>query len=338
MRIIVDAHSDFPMHVVRKRELGQKRVIESNYYTDLSQGNVNAVVAAVFLEDRYIPELALKEGLKQVAAMRIDIEESPDKLSLCTTSTEVEQAIKQGKTAIILAFEGLEPIQRDLELLKVFYDLGVRICGLTWSRRNMVADGCGFEREEKSIKSGLTDFGRQVVAYAEELGMIIDVTHLSEAAFWDTLSIVQGPVIASHTNCQGIFNIKRNFTDAQIKAIAEKNGVICINGVSGLAVPYDRGNSVEVIVDHMDYIKTLVGIDHVGMGLDLYPSLVNSQEKLLAVQDGVQREIVDLVPGYSHLHTLIAALVRRGYTNENISKVMGENFLRVFGERNVRCP
>jgi membrane dipeptidase len=328
--MIVDAHSDLPMHVVRKRETGQRHTIERCFHDQIVRGNVNVIVSAIFVEDRFLPEMALTEGLKQAASMKADIEESPDKLSLCTTYPEIERACTEGKTAFILALEGVEPIGQDLDLLRVFYDLGVRICGVSWSRRNLAADGCGFEREERSIKGGLTDFGRQLVTYAEELGMIIDVTHLSEAAFWDTVSIVKGPVIASHSNTQGILNIKRNLSDEQIKAIAGLNGVIGINGVSCLAVPIGRENSLSYLIDHIDHVKTLVGIDHVGIGLDLYTSLMNPGAVITIEQDGVRREVVDLVPGYPHLHTIVEGLEQRGYKAEEIDKVMGANFLRVF--------
>ena len=138
-----------PLAVFNKRRAGIRKVIETLFYEDMKKGGVNVIVAPVFVEDEFFPEMALKAGLQQIIVMKDDVLESLDKLSICLTYDEILKAVKEDKIAVILAFEGVEPIQTDIDLLKVFYQMGVRMCGLSWSRRNFAADGCGFEKEEK---------------------------------------------------------------------------------------------------------------------------------------------------------------------------------------------
>ena len=328
--LIIDGHNDMPSHVVQKRSRGMSRVIETHYLEDIRAGGVDIVVAAVFIED-YHPETALKMGLKQVMAMKEEVEESASLLKLCLTYADILEAAKEKKTGIILALEGAEPLQQDLFLLRVFYDLGVRVMGLSWSRRNFAADGCGFEKEEKDIKSGLTAFGKDLVKYCEGLGMIPDVSHLSEASFWDVVQNTEEPFIASHTNCRHILNIKRNFADAQIRALGERGGVVCINGVNGLTVPPGREDSPEVMADHMDHIKNIAGIDALGLGLDLYAFFMGGD--LTVVRDGHERIVRDVIKDYSHLPFLTEVLIERGYTDDEIKKFLGGNLLRVFKQR-----
>lgn len=326
----VDFHNDLPLYVWKQRKKGKNKVIESLYYNDIKAGGVSVIVAPIFLENEFLPEMATRSGLSQLMSFIEDVEESPELMCICVTAEEVRAAAARGKVAFILAFEGLEPIQTDLGLLKAFYKLGVRVCGLTWSRRNFVSDGCGFGVTETEKKSGLTAFGREAVTKALDLGMLLDVSHISEEGFWDTLSLASGSgrVIASHTCCRTVNNIMRNFSDEQIKALAAAGGVIGINGVSKIASPGPERNSLDTLVDHIEHITQLVGIEHVGYGFDLYTYYKNPDFELPQPTGGFV-DPPDLLPSYPYLNDLEAILARRGFSQADIDKVRGGNWMRV---------
>ena len=165
--------------------------------------------------------------------------------------------------------EGADPLQNDPGLLRIFYELGVRGLGLTWSRRNYLADGSFFFPAKEGQKGGLTPFGFEVVKKAEELGMFIDISHLNDEGFWDVMGAASKPVIASHSNCRQLTGMMRNLDDEQIKAIIKKGGVIGMNGVSKIVSPDKEAPNFGDLADHVDHIAELGGVDHIGLGLDI---------------------------------------------------------------------
>lgn len=330
--IIADMHSDIPMHVYQRRKNGERKVIENNYYEDIKNGHVNIIVGVIYLLESQLDN-PVKNGLEQLMAFKEDIEESKDKLAYCTSYEEIQYALKNDKIAFIPAFEGMEPIDDSLEVLKAFYDLGVRFCGMTWSRTNKISDGCGYGEFETEEKKGLSDFGKTAVKKAEDLGMVIDFTHISEKGFWDALEFIKKPSIASHTNARGVHNIVRNFTDSQLEALKNIDAVIGVSGVSDF-VGY-RKNSVPPdmcdYVNHIDYIKDKIGMRHIGMGLDLYPYFYNSTNYELPHQNGERP--VDIISCYSHLPALLEEMIKRQYTQEEIEMFLGKNLMRIIKER-----
>lgn len=153
----------------------------------LIEGGVNVVIASLYIDDEFLPEMALRRALQQISALYEEIDESSGKFVLCKSFHDIEQAIKNNKLGILLSFEGVEPLYNDLSLLKIFYELGVRILGLVWSRRNFAADGCHFSAVKTGTKGGLTDFGLKLIEKADQLGMLVDVSHLNDEGFWDVI-------------------------------------------------------------------------------------------------------------------------------------------------------
>jgi membrane dipeptidase len=227
----------------------------------------------------------------------------------------------------VLSFEGVDALQNDIHLLRIFYELGVRGVGLTWSRRNHVADGAFFKPVTEGQKGGLTRFGVEVIEAAEALGMFIDVSHLNDEGFWDVMKFAKKPVIASHSNCRALVGSMRNLTDQQIEALAEKDGVIGMNAASAFV-----GNDSETrtrlsakdLLDHVDHIVNIAGVRHVGLGLDLCDSF----EDYLTL--GHSLETYDVVNGHGNLHEITSGLIQRGYSDDEILLILGGNFLRVF--------
>lgn len=326
--LIMDGHFDLLMDVAIQRERGRRKVIETDYWPRFKQGGVNIIIAAIFIDSSFLPEMALRKALNQVSALFEEVQESPDKLMICKNSEDMLLAQKSGKIGFLLSLEGVEPIGTDLSLLRVFYELGVRNMGLVWSRRNAVGDGSHFSPIREGRKGGITSFGVQLIEEAEQLGMTIDVSHLNDEGFWDVIEISKKPIIASHSNARALSNTMRNLTDNQMKAIASKGGVIGINAVSIIVAAEDENSNLDQLINHLDYMVQLVGIDHVGIGLDLCDDFF----KYVSAEDlaSMPRKPFDVIDGHGNLGQLIKGLADRGYKTEDIEKILGRNFLRIF--------
>lgn len=325
MEIILDAHFDVLMDILRFRRLGERRVFETRHLPDVKAAGINALICSIFIEDRFLPEMGLRHALAQIAALREDILDSPQVFELCTSAQQARRAIGEEKIAIFLSLEGAEPIGNDILLLDTFYELGVRLLGLTWSRRNFVADGCSFDWAAAMTRpSGLTRFGREVVAKAQNLGMVIDVSHINDAGFDEVAELSVSPFIASHSNCRSLCGSARNLTDGQIKAIAESGGVIGMNAHSPFVSDALDDRTPETLLAHLEYIGNLVGFDHVGLGLDLCDCLA-------AVSDTKPRDPIrrDLFANHSEAGLKFISMISARYTSDVAGKVLGGNFFRV---------
>lgn len=321
---IVDAHLDLLFDIEKKRKMGQKKVIEAGYLPEFKEGGVNIIVSSIYIEDDYLPELALRKALDQISAFYSELDESGDKIMFVKNLSDMAEALTTGGIGILLSFEGVEPLINDINLLRIFYKLGVRGVGLTWSRRNYAADGCSFARV-KDKENGLTEFGEQVVKQAEELGMVIDVSHLNETGFWDVMEITTQPVIASHSNCRAINGIMRNLTDDQIKALAKTGGVIGINAASVIVA--ENNADVKALADHVDHLREIAGIEHIGLGFDFCDQIFRDQSQN---KDKKQDGPYDVIKGHRNIYRLTEELIMRGYTDDELRLIYGENFLRVY--------
>lgn len=327
---VIDAHLDLLFDVVRQRQLGRKKVIETDYLSNFLEGGFNVIVSSIFLDDEFLPEMALRRALNQISALYDEIADSPDKIMLCKSYDDIIKAKHSGKIGILLSFEGVEPLYNDMSLLRIFYELGVRGVGLVWSRRNYAGDGCKFEKIKEGKGAGLTDFGISLVKTAEKLDMFIDVSHLNDEGFWDVIDIAQNPVIASHSNCRAIVDTPRNLSDEQIKAIASTGGVIGINAANFVTSYDDKDSNIEFLVNHIDHIASLAGVKHVGFGFDLCDKLSKYEP-----DDGpspLPRKPFDILKSHRDVIPLIQELENRGYSQNELQMIVGGNFERVYKE------
>jgi len=326
---VSDAHFDLLPLVWERRQRGETKVIENRYIPAFRRGNVNLVVSSLFVSDEYLPEMALRRALDYISVLHKEMEESPGLFSLCRCVREIKEANSAGMVAIVLSFEGIEPIGNDLDLLRIFYELGVRGFGITWSRRNYAADGCHFEAQEEGRKGGLTNFGVQLIREAEKLGMYIDVSHLNDEGLSNVLKFYYKPVIASHSNCRKIARSMRNLTDEQIKQIAQRGGLMGMNACSEFVKDSKVKIGAADLADHIDHICKITGsFERVCYGFDfcdefreLSPSPKESPN-------------YDCIKGHARCFELTAELVARGMKEEDIAKVIGGNFLQ-FLERTI---
>ena len=247
MKVVVGADED------KGGQLDLARMVE---------GGVSAQIFAIYVPPEYLPGAGARRALQYVDAFYREIEENSDRLVFATSGTDVEEAYEEGKIAALLSIEGGEALDGRIELLRIFYRLGVRLMTLTWSLRNEIADGAF----EGRTGGGLTRFGVQVVEEMDRLGMVVDVSHLAEAGFWDVMEISTKPVIASHSNSKALCSHPRNLTDDQARAIAQKGGVIGVN-FAGHFLGEGR-RSLAGVVDHIDHFSSIIGPEYIALGSD----------------------------------------------------------------------
>ncbi|MBN1224445.1 MAG: dipeptidase [Candidatus Aminicenantes bacterium] len=330
-RPLVDVHSDFLMDVVEKKSSGRKSVIEEDWVPGMRRAGINLRVAAVYVDEKFVPDMALRRAMQLVSALLSEERESPS-IRLCRSYADIEESQAEDKIGLILALEGVEPLLNDIRLLPVFHALGLRVMSLTHSRRNFAADGAPFFPEKAGTLGGLTEFGSRLVREAQDLGILIDVTHINDTGFWEVMDIIKGPVIATHSNCRSLCDHPRNFTDDMIKAVAERGGVIgllhyCFGSLDG------KNQTIAHYCDHLEHMVEVAGIEHVGFGFDFCEYLMQylSQEEYdrlpVIITDKLAQN--DLTKD-EDIPRLIAGLKERGFKDEEIALIQGGNFLRLF--------
>jgi membrane dipeptidase len=287
----------------------------------------------------------------------------PDRMMMAFSVADIERAHREHKLAALMGIEGGHSIENDMHLLRDYYRLGVRYMTLSWSNTNEWADSSGDINDVKvQHHNGLTDFGRQVVREMNRLGMMVDVSHVADKTFWDTIANTKAPVIASHSSARALTDAPRNMTDDMLRAVAKNGGVVQANFFSGFvdedywkAVQAQRKDEqaavqkyidelkaegkparyidvdlmerewmakiprppLKSLIDHIDHIAKVAGVDHVGLGSDF---------------DGVSGAMPQGIDSAADLPKITQALLDRGYSEKDIKKILGGNLLRVFGE------
>jgi len=326
---IVDLHFDMLMDLYEKRD--RTSVLTTDYLPELEAGGIGVLGAAIYIEDRYLPEMALRVALDQIARLYAEVEQCT-RLAICKSYQEILRVGKGGKVALLITMEGVEPLGTDLDLLRVFYELGVRVIGLTHARRNAAANG-GVFAASGSPRDGLTAFGRDVVRECEALGVIVDLAHINPAGFEEIIGMTSKPVIVSHTNVRKYYDIERNISDGQIKMIGERRGVIGVNSV--LVSPRKEEATLDRYIDHIEHIASLIGIDAVGIGFDffefIYRQWSEAAKQELAAKLTKPHFLPDL-RNHSHARNLTRRLVARGFSGEQIEKILYGNWMRILKE------
>ncbi len=326
---IVDFHFDMPMDLYEKRD--RTNVLATDYLPELEAGGIGVVGAAIYIEDRYLPEMALRVALDQIAQAYVGADQCP-RFVTCKSYREIVDARKRGKIALLITMEGVEPLGTDLDLLRVFYELGLRAIGLTHARRNAAGNG-GVFAASGSPRDGLTAFGRDVVRECEALGVIVDLAHINLAGFEEIIGMTSKPVIVSHTNARKYYDIERNISDGQIKMIGERRGVIGVNSV--LVSSRKEEATLDRYVDHIEHIIALIGIDSVGIGFDffefIYRQWSEAAKQELAAKLTKPHFLPDL-RNHSHARNLTRKLIARGFSDEQIEKILYGNWMRILKE------
>jgi membrane dipeptidase len=314
--LVVDTHCDTLMHLTpqprgprKPRKLGE----ESDYghidLPKLMEGGIDCQTFAVYTGGRVNQPGATLRALQMIDVFYSECDENPG-ITPVMSHGEILEAEKAGNVAALLAIEGAEPLQGDLGLLRIFHRLGVRMLSFTWNWRTPFADGLDAKRSEGK----LPDLGVKALQEMERLGIVLDVSHISDSCYWDIAELKKSPFIASHSNCRDLCDHQRNLTDEMIEALADHSGVMGMNFAPAFVDKEEA--TVQRVVDHIDHIVDLVGPDHVGLGSDF---------------DGIGSTPIGLEDA-TKMPNITQELVMREYSEEDIMKILGGNHLRVFKE------
>lgn len=321
--ITIDTHNDTMLRVIdRTTWLPTNNIgdLLSNAQLDIPKMEAGGLDVAFFgsYTSGY-PEVG-KAGSRLLAlinALHWTEKMNTEKFGLATSVREIERLVHEGKSVGVPTIEGAYSLEEynAIELVNQYYDLGIRVIGLCWSNSNSLGEGVNEAYPDKTpSEGGLTELGVEVIKEMNRLGMIVDVSHMNEETFWDAIEATEAPIMASHSNVMGLYNHPRNLTDEQIIAIANTGGIVQQNFYAGYLGP-EGSRDLKRLVDHIDYIVDLVGIDYVGLGSDF---------------DGGGMP-VDL-PNASFYYRITEELVDRGYKKSEIEQILGKNTLRVMKE------
>lgn len=357
--IVIDTHDDTTQRLIYDKDfdLGRRNPTGHVDIPRMREGGLDAIFFSIWVPVKYGGMEATKRALQQIDAVREAVKRHPNDLVLATSAREIRRAHQQGRIAALMGVEGGHTINDDLGVLRQFAGLGVRYLTLTHTKNTSWADSSG----DKPAHNGLTGFGRSVVRELNRLGVMVDVSHVSDKTFADVLAVTEAPILASHSSCRAISNHARNLTDDMLRAIAKNGGVVMINYNEGflsqelldasrarekeLKPQYDAMSkacgdddaceiaggerlehqfiaegklppvSWEKIVDHIDHVAKVAGVNHVGLGSDFDGS---------SMPTGME--------DVSKLPKITEALLRRGYSPAAIERILGGNVLRVMTE------
>lgn len=286
-------------------------------YMDLPrmrEGGLDAQFFAIYTEEDERPGMPVKVALGQIAAVHRLVDRHAEHVGLAVTAEDVRRIVASGRVAALMGVEGGHMIDDDLDVLRAFAKLGVRYFAPAHSFNTNWADSSGVGPPIEPRHGGLSPFGREVVKEANRLGVIVDVSHVSDETFFDVLEVTAAPVIASHSSVDGIKPHARNISDEMLRALARNGGVVQINGVLKYIDPIQRERTpLSVFIDHIDHAIQVAGSDHVGIGMDYSP------------RAGAPVGLEDC----SKYGVIAYELLKRGYDEADVRKVLGENTLRV---------
>jgi membrane dipeptidase len=291
----------------------------------MREGGLDAQFFSIFADPRRFGDAPRARALEMIHALEAQVEAHPSDLELARSAADVRRIVAQERVDVLLGLEGGDAIENDLGHLRDFHAHGIRYMTLTWSRSHDWADSA----TDDARHGGLTEFGLEVVREMNRLGVIIDVSRVSDETFWDTLEVTEAPLIASHSSMRALADHPRNLSDEMLRAVAENGGVVMVDFSENYVDPRKAGiwpsirfalrnlgwedTPLEMLVDHFVHAIRVAGVDHVGLGSDF--------DGTLFLPKGM-KDVADLP-------NLTVALLKRGFSEEEVRKVLGENVLRV---------
>lgn len=326
--VVVDTHDDLLMLTSRRPRAEQAAYFRTSWLPQLRAGGVDVQVLPVYVDDDFRPEGALRQTLRMLESGWTIAEGNPDDVAVCLTGAEVDAAVASGRIALVLALEGCEAVGRDVELLSALFRSGVRIASLTHFGRTLLADGSG----EDPAGSRLTRAGVEAVGVMEELGLLLDVSHLGALGVDHVLDIARRPVLATHSSAHELRGHHRNLTDERIAGIAAGGGVVNVNLFAGFLDADPSRHTVARAVDHLEHVAAIGGPSAVGLGPDFVDQVLRELHPVgpLVVEGLDARRYVPGLEGPSGLPLVTEELVHRGWAEADVRSLLGDNDLQLF--------
>ncbi len=364
--IVVDTHADTPQRFLDEGfDIGSTDANDVGHISldKARRGNLGAEFFSIWVDPETNQGHFAQHTFDLIDSVYEQAAHHSDRMTMAFSVADIERAHKEHKLAALMGVEGGHSIENDMRLLRDYYRLGVRYMTLSWSNTNEWADSSGDIDDAKvQHHNGLTDFGKQVVREMNRLGMMVDISHVADKTFWDAIATTKAPVIASHSSARALVDAPRNMADDMLRAVAKNGGVVQVNFFSGFddqtflnrvkdqakdqaaaiqkyvdhlkadgkPINYVEVDRIErewmaiiprppfkVLIDHIDHIAKVAGVDHVGLGSDF---------------DGVSGATPQGMDSAADLPKITQALLDRGYSAQDIHKILGGNLLRVFGE------
>jgi membrane dipeptidase len=364
--LVVDTHADTPQRFLDDGfDIGSTDPNDPGHISldKAKRGNLGAEFFSIWVDPQTNQGHFARHTFDLIDSVYEQAAHHPDRMMMAFSPADIERAHREHKLAALMGIEGGHSIEDDMHLLRDYYRLGVRYMTLSWSNTNEWADSSGDINDPKvEHHNGLTDFGKQVVLEMNRLGMMVDISHVADKTFWDAIATTKAPVIASHSSARALVNAPRNMTDEMLQAVAKNGGVVQVNFFNGFidenfrktveAQSKDQAaavqkylddmkaqgkpvNYIEVdrierewmakiprpplksLIDHIDHIAKVAGVDHVGLGSDF---------------DGVSGATPTGIDSAVDLPKITQALLDRGYSADDIKKILGGNLMRVFRE------
>jgi membrane dipeptidase len=364
--IVVDTHADTPQRFLDDNyDIGNTDPHDVGHISldKAKAGNLGAEFFSIWVDPATNEGHFAHHTLDLIDSVYEQAERHPDRMMMAFSVADIEQAHRQHKLAALMGIEGGHSIENDMRVLRDYYRLGVRYMTLSWSNTNEFADSSGDINDPKvQHHNGLTDFGKQVVLEMNRLGMIVDISHVADKTFYDAIATSKAPLIASHSSARALTDAPRNMTDDMLRAVAKNGGVVQVNFFSAFvdqnylnafkAISKDNDAAVakfiaerkaegkpatyveverinreymakiprpplKSLIDHIDHVAKVAGIDHVGLGSDF---------------DGVSGATPQGIDSAADLPKITQALLDRGYSADDIKKILGGNLLRAFAQ------
>jgi membrane dipeptidase len=363
--LVIDTHEDTPQRFVDDNfDLSDPLSGGQINLDAIHKGNLGASFMSIWVEPDLFKGRYARRTLELIDASRQQAAKHPDQIKFSISAADIEAARREHKYAMLMGIEGGHSIEDSLGLLRMYYELGVRYMTLTWMNSNGWADSSGDDTDTSvpHTQTGLSEFGKDVVYEMNRLGMMVDISHVSDKTFYRTLIITRAPVIASHSSARALCDAPRNMTDDMLRQVTINGGVVMVNFYSGfISQAYrdaqkaqkpevDKATAdlkakfkaegkeitysdleklqremadriprppLSALIDQIDHIAKVAGIDHVGLGSDF---------------DGVSGQLPEGIDSAADLPKITAALMARGYSGSDCAKILGGNFMRVFKE------
>jgi len=318
--MIFDGHSDIWTDVTIKTLNGDSNIINKHHLKKLKEGNISGSIFVIWIDPPYTDN-PYKRAMEIVESIKKEAEYFKDSVLIAKSYSDIEKAVKEDKFYVFIGLEGLSSIGENLDLIDYFYDFGARHASLTWNEENKLATGV-----KGNPDRGLTDLGKKAVKKINAKNMILDVSHLNEKSFWDVAYETERPIIASHSNCRALCDVPRNLTDAQLKKIAELGGVVGLNSFNQFVHKDLDKQNIKMAIKHIEHMAEVMGIDHVGIGMDYCDFLDDSSMSSFSQQEN---SFTKGLEDASKTNELLIEMEKAGFSKDDIEKVAYKNFHRI---------